>query len=86
MPVDKPPPDGNKPPPDGNKPPQVLNACLTRNQRYEDVFFKLFQVFRENKRKLDRDHEVDAKFRERIQSTVALEKKATLRTIYSVSK
>ncbi len=44
MPVDE-------PPPDGNKPPQVRNACITRNQRYEDVYFKLFQVFREHERK-----------------------------------
>ncbi len=69
---------------DGNKPPQVQNARITRNQRYEDVYFKLFQVFRGNKKKLDRYHEVDAKLRERIQSTVALQKKATLPTIYPV--
>lgn len=77
MPVDE-------PPPDGNEPPQVRNARITRNQRYEDVYFKRFQVFRENERKWDRYHEVDAKLRERIQSTVAPQKKATLRTIYPV--
>ncbi len=79
MPVDK-------PFSDGNKPPQVQNACITRKQRYEDVYFKLFQVFREYERKWDRYHEVDVKLRKRIQSTVAPQKKATLRTIYLVRK
>ena len=74
----------DEPLPDGNKPPQVQNARITRNQRHEDVYFKLFQAFRENKKKLDKYHEVDAKLRKRIQSTVALQKKATLRTIYPV--
>ncbi len=77
MPVDE-------PLPDGNKPPQVRNACVTRNQRYEDVYFKLFQVFREQERKWDRYHDVDAKLRERIQSTIVPQKKTTLRTIYPV--
>ncbi len=76
----------DEPPPDGNEPPQVRNSRITRNQRYEDVYFKLFQVFREHERKWDRYHEVDAKLRERIQSTVAPQKKATLRTIYLVRK
>ncbi len=35
----------------GNELPQVRNVRITRNQRYKDVYFKLFQVFRENKRK-----------------------------------
>ncbi len=74
----------DEPPPNGNKPPQVRNARITRNQRYKDVYFKPFQVFREHEKKLDTYHEVDAKFRERIQSTVALKKKATLHTIYPV--
>ncbi len=69
---------------DKNKLPQVRNACITRNQRYEDVYFKLFQVFREHEKKWDRYHEVDAKLRERIQSTVAPQKKAKVRTIYPV--
>ena len=77
MPVDE-------PPPDGNEPPQVRNARITRNQRHEDVYFKHFQVFRENERKWDKYHKVDAKLRERIQSTVAPQKKATLRSIYPV--
>ncbi len=77
MPVDE-------PPPDRNEPPQVRNVRITRNQRYEDVYFKLFQVFREHEREWDRYHKVNAKFRERIQSTVAQQKKATLRTIYPV--
>ena len=79
MPIDE-------PFPDRNKPLQVENACITRNQRYEDVYFKLFQVFRENERKWDRYHEVDTKLRERIQSTVAQQNKATLRTIYPIRK
>ncbi len=37
-------------PPDENKPPQVGNACVTRDQRYEDVYLKLFHIFREHKR------------------------------------
>ena len=36
---------------EGNEPPQVWNAHITKNQRYEDVYFKLFQVFRENEKK-----------------------------------
>ncbi len=40
------------------------------------------KVFEENKRKWDRYHEVNAKLRERIQSTVAPQKKTTLCTIY----
>ncbi len=79
MPIDE-------PFPDRNKPLQVENACITRNQRYEDVYFKLFQVFRKNERKWDRYHEVDTKLRERIQSTVAQQNKATLRTIYPIRK
>ncbi len=70
--------------PDRNESPQVWNASITRNQRYEDVYFKLFQVFREKKRKWDRYHEVDVKLRECIQSTVAAQDKATLRTIHPV--
>ncbi len=27
---------------DGNEPSQFDNACITRNQRYENVYFKLF--------------------------------------------
>ena len=69
---------------DGNKPTQARDTRVTRNSRYEDVYFKLFQVFRKNEKKLDRYHEVDAKLRDRIQSAVALKKKATLRTIYPV--
>ncbi len=41
----------DEPPLDGNELPQVRNACITRNQRYEDVYFKLFQVFREHEKK-----------------------------------
>ncbi len=67
-----------------DEPPQARNARITRNKWYEDVYFKLFQDFREHKRKWDRYHEVDAKLRKRIQSTVAPQKKATLRTIYPV--
>ncbi len=74
MPVDK-------PPPDGNEPPQVRNARITRNQRYEDVYFKLFQVFGEQERKWERHHKVDFKLRERIQSTVAPQKKEILRAL-----
>ncbi len=74
----------DEPIPDRNKPPQVSNAHITRNHRYQDVHFKLFQVFRENKRKWDRYREVDSKLGERIQSTLALKKKVTLCTIYSV--
>ncbi len=40
----------DEPPPDGNESLQVRNARITRNQRYEDVYFKLFQVFRGTKR------------------------------------
>ena len=69
---------------DGNELPQVWNARIMRNQRYEDVYFKLFQVFKENQKKWERYHEVDAKLRERIQSTVAPQQKAMLRTIYPV--
>ncbi len=36
---------------DGNEPFQVGNACITRNQRYKNIYFKLFQVFRENGKK-----------------------------------
>ncbi len=46
----------DEPPPDGNKPLQVQNAFITRNQKYEGVYFKLFQVFREHERKWDRYH------------------------------
>ena len=74
----------DEPPPDGNKPSLFWNARITRNQRYEDVYFKLFQVFRENEMKLDRYHEVDDKLRKRIQSTVARQMKAMLRNIYLV--
>ncbi len=74
----------DEPLPNGNKPSHVRNALITRNQRYEDVYFKLFQVFREHERKWDRYPEVDAKLTERIQSMVAPQKKATLRTIYLV--
>ena len=77
MPVDE-------PPPAGNEPPQARNARISRNQRLEDVYFKRFGVFKENERKWDRYHEIEAKLRERIQSTVAPQKKATLRTIYYV--
>ncbi len=77
MPVDK-------VPPDGNEQPQVQNVCITRNQWYEDVYFKLFQVFREHERKQDRYHKVDVKLIEPIQSTVVPQKKVTLRTIYPV--
>lgn len=59
MPVDK-------PPPAGNKPPQAQNARVSRNQRLKDVYFKLFGVFKENERKWDRYHKIDAKLRERI--------------------
>ncbi len=79
MPVDE-------PLPDGNKPLQVRNARITRNKRYGDVYFKLFQVLREHERKWDRYHKIDAKLREPIQSTVAKQKKATLRTIHPVRK
>ncbi|MCJ1263357.1 hypothetical protein MMC22_003227 [Lobaria immixta] len=68
----------------GNEPSQARNARISRNQRLEDVYFKRFGVFRENERKWDRYHEIEAKLRERIQSTVVPQKKATLRTIYSV--
>ena len=44
MPVDK-------PPPDGNKRPQVQKTCIMRNKRDEGVYFKVFQVFRENEGK-----------------------------------
>ncbi len=44
MPVDE-------PPPDRDEPLQVRNARITRNQTYEDVYFKLFQVFGEHERK-----------------------------------
>ncbi len=71
---------------DGNEPPQVWSACVTRNQRYEDVYSKPFKVFRDNERKWDRYHEVDDKLKERIQSTVVPQKKATLRTIYTFPK
>ncbi len=70
--------------PDGNESPQVRNARITRKQRYEDVYFKQFPVLREHKRKWDRYHEVDTKLKDRIQSTVAPKKKATMRTIYPV--
>ncbi len=53
----------DEPYPDGNEQPQVRNACITRNQRYKDVYFKRFQVFREHERKWDRYHEVDAQLR-----------------------
>lgn len=41
-------------------------------------------MFKEIERKWERYHELEAKLKERIQSTVAPQKKATLRTIYSV--
>ena len=77
MPVDE-------PAPAGHEPPQVRNARISRNQRLEDLYFKRFQVFKEYERKWDKFHDIEAKLRERIQSTVAPQKKATLRSIYSV--
>ncbi len=70
--------------PEKNKLPQVRNTHITRNQRYEEVYFKLFQVFREHKKKCDRYHEVKVKLRERIQLTLAPQKKAKLRIIHPV--
>ena len=34
-----------------NEPPQVWYPCITKNQSYEEVYFKLFQAFRENEKK-----------------------------------
>ncbi|MCJ1467842.1 hypothetical protein MMC07_006467 [Pseudocyphellaria aurata] len=70
--------------PEGNEPPGVRNARLNRNLPEEDLFFKRHTIFRENERKWDKFHEVQAKLRERILLTVAPQKKASLRTIYSV--
>ncbi len=36
---------------DKNEEPEIQNAGIMRNQRYEDVYFNPFQVFRENERK-----------------------------------
>lgn len=77
MPIDE-------PPPNRNKLSQIRNAHITRNQKNKDVYFKQFQVFRENKKKWDKDHIVNIKLREYIQSIVATQKKATLCTIYPV--
>ena len=67
-----------------NKPPQVRNACIIRNHRYKNIYFKLFRVFRENKKKWDRYHKVEAKLKKRIQSMVAQQKKTMMRSIYLV--
>lgn len=71
---------------DRNKPTQVLNAYITRNQRYEDIYFKRFQVFKKNKKKGVRYPKFNAKFKECIQSTVTPQKKATLCTIYPIQQ
>ena len=74
----------DEPPPEGAEPPQARNVCLSRNQRQEDLFYKDHASFSQNERKWDNAKEVEAKLRERILSTVATQKKASLRTIYSM--
>ena len=77
MPVDE-------PPPNRNKLLEIWNAYITRNYKYDNIYFKRFQVFEENKKKWDRYHKANAKLRECVELTIALQKKAMLRTIYLV--
>ena len=72
--------------PEGNKSPQVQSDRITRNYRHVNVYFKLFGVFKKNKKKWDKYHKVNTKLRECIQSTVAPQKKATLHSIYPVQQ
>ncbi|MCJ1462703.1 hypothetical protein MMC07_001306 [Pseudocyphellaria aurata] len=73
-----------EPAPEGNEPSAARKAWLGRNLHEEDLYFKRHTIFRENGRKWDKFHEVQAKLRERILSTVASQKKTSLRTIYSI--
>ena len=69
---------------DRNEPSPVSNAGITRNQKYEDVYLKRFEVFMEHEKIWNRYHKVNAKLRDCILLMVASQKKATLHTIYPV--
>ena len=76
----------DEPAPVGAETPQARKARLARNQREQDMYYKDYTVYQGEKREWDKFHDVDAKLRERIQTTVAPSKKAALRRIFSVRK
>lgn len=76
----------NIPPPEGVEKPQARRAREARNERQEDVYFKLFDIWNQKKREWDELQRVDAKLRERILTTVAPSKKAALRRTYPVRR
>lgn len=76
----------DEPAPDGVEAPQVRKARLERNHRQEDVYFKLYNVYQHESKAWEEFNRVDAKLRERILTTVAPQKKATLRGDYTVRK
>ena len=76
----------DEPAPEGVEAPQVRKARLDRNQRQQDVYYKEYNVHQHEKKDWDEFNRVDAKLRERILTTVAPQKKATLRRIYTARK
>ena len=72
------------PPLERAEPPQVRETREARNNRKDDIYYKDYSIFREDERKWDKYLDIDAKLRERIQSMVSPQKKASLRTIDSV--
>ncbi|MCJ1426264.1 hypothetical protein MMC29_004167 [Sticta canariensis] len=66
------------------EPSQVRKAREARNERKEYIYYELRNHFRYDEEAWEKYLDMDAKLRERIQSTVAPHKKASLPTTYSV--
>ena len=66
------------------EPPQVRKAREARNERKESIYYQLLDIFTYKESAWEKYLDMDAKLRERIQSTVAPHKKASLPTTNSV--
>lgn len=76
----------DEPPPPGPEPPQQRKDRIAGNKERLDIYYRDYNIYKEEARHWEKYNDVKARLRERIQSTVAPQKKSTLRSIYSVRK
>ena len=74
----------NEPPPDQNEAPQSRKARADRNKDAMEIFYKEFGIHEFERRKWAKYLDVEAELRDRIQATVAHQKKAKLRATLTV--
>ena len=70
----------------GVKTPQVRKACLDRNQKQQNVYYKEYNIHQHEKKDSEEFNRVYGKLQKHILTTVASQKKAILQKIHIAQK